>query len=166
DGEEVLDEQKLLDRLGQPTASRGSAGDEIGAPSNILKIAGCKLDLAGHTFVDGTVRSFGGYNRSTLAKPAASACVPSCRHSARTFFSTSKRGTPHPLAVVAADLKAVGAPTPITFHAAVMAPLVPAKVAIEQQAVNLHDPVDSLVIGRVKTCSQRACRLRTASTRR
>jgi hypothetical protein len=28
-----------------------------------------------------------------------------------------------------------------------MAPLVPANVAIEQQAVNLHDPVDSLVIG-------------------
>jgi hypothetical protein len=58
---------------------------------------------------------------------------------------------PYPLAVVAADLKAVGAPTPITFihcNAAVMAPLVPANVAIEQQAVNLHDPVDSLVIGR------------------
>jgi hypothetical protein len=29
-----------------------------------------------------------------------------------------------------------------------MAPLVPANVAIEQQAVNLHDPVDALVIGR------------------
>ena len=43
---------------------------------------------------------------------------------------------------VAADLKAVGTPTPV------MAPLVPANVAIEQQAVNLHDPVDSLVIGR------------------
>src|SRR5262249_39130995 len=40
---------------------------------------------------------------------------------------------PHPLAVVAADLKAVGAPKPITFihcNAAVMAPLVPANVAI------------------------------------
>ena len=40
-----------------------------------------------------------------------------------------------PLAVVAADLKAVGTPTPITFihcNAAVMAPLVPANVAIEQ----------------------------------
>jgi hypothetical protein len=42
---------------------------------------------------------------------------------------------PHPLAVVAADLKAVGSPTPITFihcNAAVMAPLVPANVAIGQ----------------------------------
>src|SRR5262245_54602893 len=60
-------------------------------------------------------------------------------------------GNPYPLAVVAADLKAVGAPTPITFihsNAAVMAPLVPANVAIEQQAMNLHNPVDSLVIGR------------------
>ena len=44
-----------------------------------------------------------------------------------------------------------GHPTPITFihcNAAVMAPLVPANVAIEQQAMNLHDPIDSLVIGR------------------
>src|SRR5262245_14087034 len=58
---------------------------------------------------------------------------------------------PHPVAGVAADLKAVAAPTPITFihcNAAVMAPLVPANGAIEQQAVNLHDPVESLVIGR------------------
>src|SRR5262249_34416946 len=38
---------------------------------------------------------------------------------------------------------------------AVMAPLVPANVAIEQQAVNLHDPVDALVIGRFLDCSQR-----------
>src|SRR5499433_1206435 len=65
--------------------------------------------------------------------------------------AVERKRNPHPLAVVAADLKAVGAPTPITFihrNAAVMAPLVPANVAIEQQAVNLHDPVDSLVIGR------------------
>ena len=64
---------------------------------------------------------------------------------------SSANANPHPLAVVAADLKAVGTPTPITFihsNAAVMAPLVPANVAIEQQAMNLHDPVDSLVIGR------------------
>src|SRR5262245_52445061 len=57
---------------------------------------------------------------------------------------------PHPLAVVTADLKAVGAPTPITFihrNAAVMAALVPANVAIEQQTVNLHDPVASCVLG-------------------
>src|SRR5262249_35619017 len=65
--------------------------------------------------------------------------------------AVERKRNPHPLAVVAADLKAVGAPTPITFmhcNAAVMAPLVPANVAIEQQAVSLHDPVDSLVIGR------------------
>jgi hypothetical protein len=34
-----------------------------------------------------------------------------------------------------------------------MTPLVPANVAIEQRAVSLHAPVDSLVIGRF--CSQR-----------
>jgi class 3 adenylate cyclase/DNA-binding response OmpR family regulator/predicted ATPase len=56
DAEESLDEQKLLDRLGQPTASQGSAGDETGAPSNILKIGGCTLDLAGHAFVNGNGR--------------------------------------------------------------------------------------------------------------
>lgn len=53
--------------------------------------------------------------------------------------AVERKRNPHPLAVVAADLKAVGAPTPITFihcNAAVMAPLVPANVAIEQQAVN------------------------------
>src|SRR5215831_6887632 len=65
--------------------------------------------------------------------------------------AVERKHNPHPLAVVTADLKAVGAPTPITFihrNAAVMAALVPANVAIEQQTVNLHDPVDSLVIGR------------------
>jgi class 3 adenylate cyclase/predicted ATPase/DNA-binding response OmpR family regulator len=48
---EALDEQKLLDRLGQ--ASHGNR--DIAAPK-ILKIGGCKLDLAGHTFVDGNGR--------------------------------------------------------------------------------------------------------------
>jgi len=79
-----------------------------------------------------------------------------------------RKRNPHPLAVVAADLKAVGAPTPITFihcNAAIMAPLVPANVAIEQQAVNLHDPVDSLVMGGFRPAAS-ACRLRTAWTRR
>jgi hypothetical protein len=56
--------------------------------------------------------------------------------------AVERKHDPHPLAVVATDLKAV---TFIHRNAAVMAPLVPANVAIEQQAVNLHDPVDSLV---------------------
>jgi class 3 adenylate cyclase/DNA-binding response OmpR family regulator/predicted ATPase len=52
--EDALDEQKLLDRLSQPAASPGSKGDEpVPAP---VKIADCKLDLAGHTFVDGSGR--------------------------------------------------------------------------------------------------------------
>jgi DNA-binding response OmpR family regulator len=52
--EEALDEQKLLDRLSQPGASPGSKRDEtFPAP---VKIEDCKLDLAGHTFVDGSGR--------------------------------------------------------------------------------------------------------------
>src|SRR5262249_8197677 len=56
DAEEALDEKKLLDRLAQPTTSQASAGDKAGASSKILKIEGCKLDPAGHTFVDGNGR--------------------------------------------------------------------------------------------------------------
>jgi class 3 adenylate cyclase/DNA-binding response OmpR family regulator/predicted ATPase len=52
--EDALDEQKLLDLLSQPAASPGSAGDEtVPAP---VKIEDCKLDLAGHTFVDASGR--------------------------------------------------------------------------------------------------------------
>jgi hypothetical protein len=48
--EDALDEQKLLDRLSQSAALPGSKGDEtVPAPA---KIEDCKLDLAGHTFVD------------------------------------------------------------------------------------------------------------------
>ena len=50
--EDALDEQKLLDRL--RAALPGSKGDEtVPAP---VKIGDCKLDLAGHTFVDGSGR--------------------------------------------------------------------------------------------------------------
>jgi DNA-binding response OmpR family regulator len=52
--EDALDEQKLLDRLSQPAAPAGSKGDEtVPVP---VKIEDCKLDLAGHTFVDGSGR--------------------------------------------------------------------------------------------------------------
>ena len=52
--EDALDEQKLLDRLSQPAASLGSKGDEtVPVP---VKIGDCKLDLPGHTFVDGSGR--------------------------------------------------------------------------------------------------------------
>jgi DNA-binding winged helix-turn-helix (wHTH) protein len=52
--EDALDEQKLLDRLSQPAAPAGSKGDEtVPAP---VTIEDCKLDLAGHTFVDGSGR--------------------------------------------------------------------------------------------------------------
>ena len=50
--EDALDKQKLLDRL--RAALPGSKGDEtVPAP---VKIEDCKLDLAGHTFVDGSGR--------------------------------------------------------------------------------------------------------------
>jgi DNA-binding response OmpR family regulator len=52
--EDALDEQKLLDRLSQPAASPGSKRDET-VPEPV-KIEDCKLDLAGHTFVDGNGR--------------------------------------------------------------------------------------------------------------
>ena len=52
--EDALDEQKLLDRLSQPAAPAGSKGDEtVPVP---VKIEDCKLDLAGHAFVDGSGR--------------------------------------------------------------------------------------------------------------
>jgi class 3 adenylate cyclase/DNA-binding response OmpR family regulator/predicted ATPase len=50
---QALDEQKLLDQLGRLTA--WSADGET-APAPILKIKDCKLDLAGHTFVNGNGR--------------------------------------------------------------------------------------------------------------
>ena len=53
---EALDEQKLLDRLAELTTSQNGAGDEAAPPSKILKIDGCKLDLAAHSFVDGDGR--------------------------------------------------------------------------------------------------------------
>src|SRR5438132_5413565 len=52
--EDALDERKLLDLLSQPAASSGSAGD--GTVPVPVTIEDCKLDLAGHTFVDGSGR--------------------------------------------------------------------------------------------------------------
>src|SRR5262249_48711664 len=52
---QALDEQKLLDEIGRPTASPGSAGGET-APAPVLKIKNCKLDLSDHTFVDSNGR--------------------------------------------------------------------------------------------------------------
>jgi hypothetical protein len=62
-----------------------------------------------------------------------------------------REGDPHPFTVVAADLKAVGAPAAVALidgDASVMAPLDAAGMAIEQEAVDLHHPVNPLVIGR------------------
>src|SRR5262245_44886721 len=51
---ETLDEQKLLDWLGRPSA--GSKQDESAPPPVILRIEDCELDLADQTFVDGNGR--------------------------------------------------------------------------------------------------------------
>src|SRR5215813_12674285 len=52
---QALDEQKLLDQLGQPPASPGNSSGET-APAPVLKIRDCKLNLCDHTFVDGNGR--------------------------------------------------------------------------------------------------------------
>jgi class 3 adenylate cyclase/DNA-binding response OmpR family regulator/predicted ATPase len=52
--EDALDERKLLDLLSQPAASPESKGDET-VPAPVI-IEDCKLDLAGHTFVNGSGR--------------------------------------------------------------------------------------------------------------
>jgi class 3 adenylate cyclase/DNA-binding response OmpR family regulator/predicted ATPase len=52
---QALDEQRLLDQLGRATTSPGSADGET-APAPFLKIKDCKLDLSGHTFIDGNSR--------------------------------------------------------------------------------------------------------------
>src|SRR4030095_10657890 len=69
-----------------------------------------------------------------------------------------REGDPHPLTVVAADLKAIGAPAAvarINGDASVMSPLDAAGMAIKQQAVDLHHPVNPLVIGRLQASGQR-----------
>ena len=61
--------------------------------------------------------------------------------------AVERKGSSHPLAVVAADLETVGAPAPIAFihrNAAIVTSLHTAGVAIEQQAMGLHHAVDRL----------------------
>src|SRR5262245_17668031 len=69
-----------------------------------------------------------------------------------------REGDPHPLTVVAADLKAIGAPAAVARidgDASVMSPLNAADMAIKQQVVGLHHPVNPLVIGRLQASGQR-----------
>jgi DNA-binding response OmpR family regulator len=53
---QALDEQKLLEQLGRPTASPRSPGSETAPAPVILRIGNCKLDLASRSFVDGNGR--------------------------------------------------------------------------------------------------------------
>ena len=60
--------------------------------------------------------------------------------------------------ILAADLKAVGAPTPIAFihcDPTIVPPLDTTGMAIEQQAMDLHHPVDPFVIGHLAPEGQR-----------
>src|SRR5262249_31381300 len=62
------------------------------------------------------------------------------------------------LAIVAADLEAIGTPAPITFidrDAAVMPAHGTTGMAIEQKAMDLHHPVDPLVVRGLQTRGQR-----------
>jgi DNA-binding response OmpR family regulator len=52
---QAFDEQKLVDQLGRPTVSPGIADSAIAA-APVLQVKDCKIDLSGHTFVDGNGR--------------------------------------------------------------------------------------------------------------
>ena len=93
----------------------------------------------------------GGYHQVTHVVPGDAARGSEEAHGFPITAIERKRNS-HPLAIVAADLEAIGAPAPIALidcDAAVMPPLDTASMAIEQQAMGLHHPVDPLVIGRL-----------------
>jgi len=75
-----------------------------------------------------------------------------------TITAVERERDPYFLTIVAANLEAVGAPTPIALihrDAAVMPPFNTAGMAIEQEIVGLHHLVDSFVIGRLAPGGQR-----------
>jgi hypothetical protein len=66
--------------------------------------------------------------------------------------AVEREGDPHSLAIVAADLEAIGTPAPITLidrDAAIMPALGTTGMAIEQKAIDLHHSVNPLVIRRL-----------------
>src|SRR5215470_7547036 len=88
---------------------------------------------------------------SRTSSPEIPPVVARSLMASRSQQSSAKRN-PHPLAIVAADLEAIGAPASIALidrDAAVMPPFDTASMAIEQRAMGLHHPVDPLVIGRL-----------------
>ena len=83
---------------------------------------------------------------------------PSAFDGDRQAIAIEREGDPHPITVVAADLKAIGAPAAVARidgDASVMSPLDAAGMAIKQQAMDLHHPVNPLVIGRLQASGQR-----------
>src|SRR5262249_55806499 len=82
--------------------------------------------------------------------------------------AVEREGDPHSLAIVAADLEAIGTPAPITFidrDAAVMPALGTTGMAIEQKAMDLHHPVSRFET-RASTASVLAVALKKNQARR
>src|SRR5437773_58387 len=74
-----------------------------------------------------------------------------------TIAAIEGEGDPDFLAVVTADLEAVGAPAAVSLihrDAAVVTALGATAVPIEQQAMDLHDPIDSFVVRRLTPLCQ------------
>src|SRR5438128_5006511 len=74
-----------------------------------------------------------------------------------TIAAIEGEGDPDLLAVVTADLEAVGAPAAVSLihrDAAVVTSLGATAVPIEQQAMDLHDPIDSFVVRRLTPLCQ------------
>ena len=116
--------------------------------SKMFRAAGKRLTLPNRCSTAATIRS-----RTPEMPP-----VVARKLTASPVTAIEREGNPHPLAIVAADLEAIGAPTPIALidrNAAVMPPLDSATMAIEQQAMDLHHPVDPLVLGRLQARCQR-----------
>jgi class 3 adenylate cyclase/DNA-binding response OmpR family regulator len=85
-----LDEQKLLDQLAQSKTSPANAGGGTAPAPVILRIKGCKLDLASRTFVDGNGREVQ-LTRSETALLAAFVGSP-CRELSRDQLRQSVAG--------------------------------------------------------------------------
>jgi hypothetical protein len=118
----------------------GVAGN-VAAADNHSMVSGKRLTLPNRCSTAATIRS-------RMSLPEMPAVVAKKLMAPRSQQSSAK-ATPHPLAIVAADLEAIGAPAPIAFidrDTAIMPRLDTASMAIEQQAMDLHHPVDPLVM--------------------
>src|SRR6266851_1244007 len=94
--------------------------------------------------------------RSRTSPPVIPLVVARKLMASRSQQSRAK-ADPDFLAVVTADLEAVGAPAAVSLihrDAAVVTSLGATAVPIEQQAMDVHDPIDSFVVRRLTPLSQ------------